>query len=279
MDDSLVDGYITAATWNCEDRTKRAFMPQTWKLTLSQWPGRTPGLGYEASNKAEDYWKWNHFEVPKPPLVSVVSFVYYDSNYNPYYMTQTGPPPLPAPDAIAGNYILCTDPQPGEIQLPFAGIWPTTVLIPGSAIELTYNCGYSQFAGNMDVDQNGVCTPNDSPQNVFDPSIVGTWITLTDPTTSLGGQSTGSYTVASWISPTQIQLRVQNPNPLAFPSSPEGYNWTANNVPMPIRQAIMFLMAHMYENREPIVTGRSETAIEVPGTIDAMLGPWTITRS
>jgi hypothetical protein len=271
-DDSVIAGYLWTAMIACEDRTKRAFMPQTWQLALSQWPGRTPALGPEISSNPQDYWRWNHFEVPKPPLVSVVSFQYFDTMYNVYNMTQVGPPPLPSPDPMAGNYILQTYSEPGEIQLPFAGIWPTTVLIPGVAIVLVYNCGFSAFAGQMNVDENGVCTPAGSPANTFDPSIVGTWITVTDQ-----NGNTGSFTVAQWTSGTQVQLQVQVPSPITFPGGP--YSYTGNNVWMPIRQAILLIAAHYYENREPIVTGRSETAIEVPTMYDALLAPYTIYRS
>src|ERR1035438_7172334 len=77
----------------CEDHTRRAFMPQTWALALSQWPGRSPTTGYNASNNPEERLKWNSFEVPKPPLVSVVSFYYYDTINNQYSMTQVGQSP------------------------------------------------------------------------------------------------------------------------------------------------------------------------------------------
>lgn len=277
MDDSLIAGYLSSASIGCEDHTRRAFMPQTWTLTLNQFPGRTPALGPQISRNSEDYVKWAQFEVPKPPLVSVVSFYYYDTNYNQYSMVQVGPPPLPPPQPTAGNYVLLTDPDPGVIQLPYAGIWPTTVLTPGSNIALTYNCGFPAYSGQMTIDQNGICTTYGSPANTFfDPKMSGTWITITD-----NGGLVGSFNVAQWISATQIQLQVQNPNPLVFPTPTNDtpYSYTGNAVWMPIRQAVLFLAAHLYENREPIVTGRSETAIEIPDTIDRMLSPYIIYRS
>jgi len=274
IDDSLVAGYLWTAMIACEDRTQRAFMPQSWELSLEQWPGRTPALGYRQSSDPKEYYKWNHFPVPKPPLVSVTYFNYYDTNFNLYTMTQTGPPPLPPPTPLVGNYWLDVRPEPGEIRLPFAGIWPTAILIPGSAIQLGYTCGYAAFSGTMTVDQYGNCTPIGSPLNNFDPRMVGTWITLTD--TSSGGTIVGSYSVASYTSPTSIQLQVQAPSPIQFPTTNAGVTYTANAVWMPIRQAILFLAAHLYENREPIVVGRSVTAVEIPGTIDAMLEPYKV---
>ena len=272
-DDSLIAGYLWTAMLHCEDRTKRAFMPQAWTLTLNQFPGRTPALGPQISRNSEDYVKWAQFEVPKPPLQSIISFYYYDTNYNQYSMTQVGPPPLPPPLATVGNFVLLTDPEPGIIQLPFAGIWPTTVLTPGSNVALSYNCGWPAYSGTVKVNASGMCTIDGSPPNgFFGQQMVGTWITLSDPSTN---GLVGSYNVAGWIDQYNIQLQVQNPSPLLFPS-PDVYAFTGNAVPMPIRQANLLIAAHMYENREPVVTGRSETAIEVPVMFDAMLSPWTI---
>ncbi len=275
LDDSTIAGYLWTAMIACEDHTRRAFMPQAWTMTLDQFPGRTPALGPQISHNQADYYKWSQFEVPKPPLVSVISFYYYDTNYNQYSMIQVGPPPLPPPYPTAGNYVLLTDPEPGIIQLPFGGIWPTTVLTPGSNIALSYNCGWPAFSGQMSITANGLCSTFGSPANNFDPTMAGTWITITDQNGLVG-----SYVVAQYIGPTQIQLQVQSPSPLTFPTPPEiGYSYTANAVWMTIRQAILFMASHLYENREPVVTGRSETAIEIPDTIDRMLSSAIIYRS
>ena len=273
LDDSVIAGYLWTAMIACEDHTRRAFMPQTWALALSQWPGRSPTIGYNASNNPEERLKWNSFEVPKPPLASVVSFYYYDTINNQYSMTQVGQSPLPPTLPGAGNYILNTFPEPGEVQLPYAGIWPVTVLIPGAAIVLTYNCGFAAFAGQMNVSAAGLCTAYGSPLAIFDPTMAGTWITVADSSGNFG-----SYAVAAFINPTTIQLQVQNPNPLMF-GLDDVYTYTANAVWMPIRMAVLFMAAHLYENREPIVTGRSETAIEIPDTIDRMLNSYIIYRS
>ena len=129
LDDSLFAGYIHSATVDVEDRINRALMPQTWRMALREFPGRAPGL-FDA-NDAANYLRWNHIKVPKPPLISIVSFTYTDTNGNIYTMTQ-------GYGSQAGNYLLDLEPEPGRIVLPFSGIWPTAILLPGSPIKITY---------------------------------------------------------------------------------------------------------------------------------------------
>jgi hypothetical protein len=54
-----------------------------------------------------------------------------------------------------------------------------------------------------------------------------------------------------------------------------GYG-VAADVPETIKLAIQFLYAHLYMNREPYLTGRSETAIEIPNTITDFLDDYRI---
>ena len=51
-----------------------------------------------------------------------------------------------------------------------------------------------------------------------------------------------------------------------------GYGPAAANVPEPIRQAILMLTAHWYENREPVALGAQ--AADIPGTVTSILHPY-----
>jgi uncharacterized phiE125 gp8 family phage protein len=51
-----------------------------------------------------------------------------------------------------------------------------------------------------------------------------------------------------------------------------GYGDTAADVPAPIRQALLLLVAHWYENREPVEIGATD--IEVPQMVSALLAPY-----
>jgi hypothetical protein len=292
-DDSLIAGYINVATIACQDRCRRAFMPQVWQLGLQQFPGRTPWNEARPLNP-QDIERNQYIELPMPPLIAVIpdptatnnppsGITYYDTNYNQYFMTLTGIPPLPPPTTNVGNFIVQTNCEPGTVRLPFAGVWPTTILIPGVSIYITYQCGYAAYSGMLTMDQNGNCTPAGSPPVLFDPRLAGTWITVTSTSGGSSAPNYTSFTVAQVTSPTSMQVVIQNPlpQPPPYPSQPDGSpaSWTGNIVWMPIRQAILYLAAHLYENREPIITGRGEVAIEIPDTIDAMLTPYKIFRT
>ena len=254
LHDSLIAGYISMATSACEDKCKRAFMPQTWRLALEQWPGRSPVVGYRESTSMAEYYKWAYIPLPKPPFVSIVSFTYTDTTGIVYNMTQ-------GYGNQVGNYLLDTEPEPGCVRLPFAGIWPTTILLPGSPIQITFNCGYPAYSGVLSVDSNGAATWISG--DLFDMRMRGTWI-------NVGGQS---LNVTGFTDTTHVQLSAS----VFPPDTPVPFS--GNAVPMPIRSAIMFMAEHLYENREPIVVGRSQTAIEIPGTIDAMLAPYKIWKT
>lgn len=250
-DDSLLSGYISAATRQCEFITKRAFMPQSWLYTLEHFPGRSNPTGYQLLSEPNRYYSFNHIEMPLPPLVAITLFQYMDTDGNLYYMTE-------GYGNIVGNYTLDITPEPGRINLPFSGIWPTTILLPGSPIQITYQCGYTSFSGTVSLDASGVATWVSGSN--FTPGLAGTWITI-------GG---ASLNVTAVISPTVLQLSA-TVSSLATPLP-----FTANLVPMTIRQAICFLTAHFYENREPVITGRSQTAVEIPSTVDDLLAPYRI---
>ncbi len=51
-----------------------------------------------------------------------------------------------------------------------------------------------------------------------------------------------------------------------------GFGDAATDVPQPIRQALLLLVAHWYENREPVEIGATATAI--PKTVSEMLSPY-----
>jgi len=51
-----------------------------------------------------------------------------------------------------------------------------------------------------------------------------------------------------------------------------GHGDAASDVPQPIRQALLLLIAHWYENREPVEIGATATAI--PPTISDLLSPY-----
>lgn len=255
VDDNLVAGYLSSARMKCENTCMRAFLTQQWQFSLQHFPGRPLGVYREAVTR-DEYYRWSYIMIPLPPLVSVDQFAYYDTNNNQYLMTQ-------GYGNTVGNYFVDLSHEPGRACLPFAGIWPTTVLLPSSPIQILFTAGWPFTTGFVNVSNAGVVTiPASPPGFSFDPRMTGSWVTINNV----------SYNVLAWISASQIVVAS-----VANVTTPISNGlFTGNVVPMSIRQAILFLAGHMYENREPVITGRGEVAIEIPNTLDDMLAPYRV---
>ena len=110
-DDALIAVYISAARELCEEISRRAFVTQTLRMTLDEWPcDRVLNL-------------------LRPPLVSVTSVQYID---------YTGATYAYAPS----QYGVDTNGEPGRIMLRAHSIWPLVVLQPAAGIVVTYVAGY-----------------------------------------------------------------------------------------------------------------------------------------
>ena len=251
-DDAMLGGYLSVARRKCEEICRRAFMPQTWRYALKHWPGRSYGELRQSGNLA-DYYRWNEIEIPLPPLVSIASFTYADTLGTTSNMTQ-------GYGNQVGNYLLDLDSEPGRIVLPFSGIWPTTVLLPGNPILITYLAGYSTFASSVDVSTAGVVTWKSG--DTFSEGLAGSWVNIAG----------ASYSVASFTDDQHLQLAIS-----AALGAATDQTFTANLVPMPIREAILLLAGHYYESREAVlVTESRATLAEVPSTVDYLLADYRI---
>ena len=76
-------------------------------------------------------------------------------------------------------------------------------------------------------------------------------------------------TASSWPRPT----RPANGIEIAFIA---GYGAAAQDVPAPIRQAILLLVAHWHEHREPVDIGAA--SVRVPPMVGELLQPYRIVR-
>lgn len=111
-EDDLISALITAAREYCEGFTGRALAAQT----LETYPPRFPCE--------------NEIELPCPPLQSVTSVKYTDSDGDETTMTEDT------------DYIVDTDSPVGRIVLPYAGTWPTETLYTVNPIKIRYVAGY-----------------------------------------------------------------------------------------------------------------------------------------
>lgn len=109
-DDILIQSLITAAREYCEAFQNRAYITQTWEMTL-------------------DFFPQMPLKIPKPPLQSVISIKYTDQDN-----IETVFAPI--------NYVVDTDSEPGRIALTPGASWPNVVLKPISGVKIRFTAGY-----------------------------------------------------------------------------------------------------------------------------------------
>lgn len=110
--DSQLLGLITASRAWVEDYTRRALVQQTWKYYLQDWPSG------------------DEFELPFPPLRSVTSINYTDSDDTETEWTST-------------YYEVDTDSEPGRVILGYGETWPSATLHPKNPIKIEFVAGYN----------------------------------------------------------------------------------------------------------------------------------------
>lgn len=110
-DDTFIASLITAAREYVEGAAHRAFVTQTWRLNLDEWPGD------------------DEIELPRPPLQSVTSITYKDSDGT----TTTW---------SSSEYEVDTDSEPGRVKLAYGYSWPSATLAATNPIKITFVAGY-----------------------------------------------------------------------------------------------------------------------------------------
>jgi uncharacterized phiE125 gp8 family phage protein len=119
--DSQIATMLAACIEWFEQETRRAFITQTWQMTLSAFP-----LGDEP------------IILPRPPLISVTSVAYVDADG----ASQT---------LGASSYLVRTKSNPGGIWLAYNGSWPTTHPEEPEAVTVTYVAGYGATMDSLPV--------------------------------------------------------------------------------------------------------------------------------
>ena len=128
-DDALITSLITAARQWAEKYTGRAFITQTWQLTLDMIPGAS-GKWWDGERQGpvtglDDV---NYISLPRAPLQSVTSVTYFDNTDTP-----TVWPP--------SNYFVDTVREPGRLALRMGAVWPVATRLT-NGIVIQYVCGY-----------------------------------------------------------------------------------------------------------------------------------------
>ncbi len=124
-DAAYIQDIIKAAREYCEAFQRRAYITQTWELSLQEFPN-----GY--NDRLNDCQGSNIIELPKGSLQTVDSFTYTDYAGTIRTMTQNV------------NYILSTRGVLGKLAPPYAVIWPPDPLFPLDPIVIKFTCGYGE---------------------------------------------------------------------------------------------------------------------------------------
>lgn len=114
-DDTLIDSYVKAARLWAENYMHRQLITATWALTLDEFP--------------------DVIELPYPPLASVTSIVYTDSDGDPQTLSSS-------------VYTVDTVSAPGRVYLAYGQSWPSVRSIR-HAVTVTYTAGYGASGSSV----------------------------------------------------------------------------------------------------------------------------------
>jgi uncharacterized phiE125 gp8 family phage protein len=117
-EDVEITGWIQAAREWCEGYQNRAFITQTWELALDSFP-----LG-------------TYIKIPKPPLQSVTSVKYYDTDETENTFS-------------ADSYHVDTYSEPGRIVLKYGETWPSDTLRTANGVIIQFKVGYGDAAASV----------------------------------------------------------------------------------------------------------------------------------
>jgi hypothetical protein len=260
LDDTYLTTLITAARQYVEQIAWRGLLTQTWELTLDRFPGGgvlvPGGLGLYGGpivgeTEAARVGRRRGIELPMGNLVSVASVKYLDPNN----VLQTMSP---------SDYLVETAQVPGRIHLAYGKVWPLT-LGEYDAVQIQYTVGYQvrrPYANGIAYAVGDLVYP--TPQNV-----------------------NGHYYKVTTV----IQPGVSAAEPIPWPTgsgvtvatdegifyTEQGFRNPADELPEPIRQAMLLLISQMYEHRTPEVIGALIGKVDF--AFDALIGPYRLVRT
>jgi uncharacterized phiE125 gp8 family phage protein len=138
-DDVSIAGFLVAARMTVEKLTNRSLLPQTWSLSLQQWPT-------------------DRILLPRAPLIGVDHVTWTNIGEEQRIVD-----PL--------SYAVNLSGDPGSVVLRFGQIWPPEPLSPSSPVKVQFKAGYPRFTGLGNLDPDGVTlNASGSPPTLFDPN-------------------------------------------------------------------------------------------------------------
>jgi len=115
IEDDLIESWIKAARMHAEDYQSRTYYTTVYDMTFDTWPCLP-------------------IKIPRPPLVTIDSIKYYDTDNVEY-------------DFDLNDIHVDTNSEPGRIDLNYLVIWPTVILRSIDAIKIRFTAGYGDAGG------------------------------------------------------------------------------------------------------------------------------------
>lgn len=123
IEDAYINSLITVSREYCEEYQHRAFITQTWEMTLKEFSD-------EQTNMMSNDYESNVIEIPKGKLQKINSFSYKDLYGNVHALTENV------------DYIVSSRGIVGKVCPPYGTIFPSVPLYPLDPIVINYTCGY-----------------------------------------------------------------------------------------------------------------------------------------
>ena len=117
VEDTIIASWIKAARKLAEDYQHRSYVEQVYRMTYDSFPDTV-------------------IEFPRPPLISVDSVKYYDSDD-----TETA--------YSDSNYFVDINSEVGRLSLNYGISWPTVTLRPVNAVIIDFTTGYGDEAADV----------------------------------------------------------------------------------------------------------------------------------
>jgi len=117
VEDTIIAEWIKAARKMAEEYQFRSYIEQVYTLTYDDYPPRC-------------------FDIPMPPLISVDSIKYYDTDNTEYAFDSS-------------NYFVDLTSEVGRVSLNYNTYWPTTILRPVNGVVIEFTAGYGDEAADV----------------------------------------------------------------------------------------------------------------------------------
>ena len=243
-DDTLIQALMSAARERVESYLGRALITQTWQMTLDQWPiilDRFP--------------RSDVMDLPLAPLQVVNWVTYVDVNQD----LQTWSPTL---------YTVDNQTEPGRLMPAYQQVFPPILYVP-NAINVNYSSGYAT-AFVATANQANLSAPSHNLQVGQTVRMYNSGGALPEPFLP----NTDYYVVA--VSGSSVQLSATVGGAAIIPTIAGSGTSYLGLVPRSILQAILLMVAALYESREAFVTGPRVVSIEIDMGVEYLLAPYKV---